>query len=199
MSLVEVGLRGEDDVLARHGEATEGFADVLLVRAVRVGVRRVDEVHAEFEGAGDDRLGLVHADHPLVEAGKTFPKLIPPSQSLWIEMPVVPSVVRSMIGPLRAFDSSSAVGRRSSVESPLRAGPAPLPRLGARTPRRAGRIRFRKHRRPHSACGNRSPITCSTSISDQRAQRCVLDPSLRVSSASSSSQESPAASKVRLA
>lgn len=139
MSLVEVGLRGEDDVLARHGEATEGFADVLLVRAVRVGVRRVDEVHAEFEGAGDDRLGLVHADHPLVEAGKTFPKLIPPSQSLWIEMPVVPSVVRSMIGPLRAFDSSSAVGRRSSVESPLRAGPAPLPRLGARTPRRVGR------------------------------------------------------------
>lgn len=139
MSLVEVGLRGEDDVLARHGEATEGFTDVLLVRAVRVGVRRVDEVHAEFEGAGDDRLGLVHADHPLVEAGKTFPKLIPPSQSLWIEMPVVPSVVRSMIGPLRAFDSSSAVGRRSSVESPLRAGPAPLPRLGARTPRRAGR------------------------------------------------------------
>jgi len=26
MSLVEVGLRGEADVLARHGEATEGFA-----------------------------------------------------------------------------------------------------------------------------------------------------------------------------
>ena len=67
MSVVEVDLGGENDLVARNAKRLQGGAKVFLARAMRVAVGGVEEVDAEIERVRDHLRRLFQGERPRLE------------------------------------------------------------------------------------------------------------------------------------